>query len=356
MTKVNAEGAQVHQAQRGDQIGLGTLTFDVLHPTLPLGSDRNENSIVLKLSFVQVDFLFTGDAGSSAEASMLAVGLIDDIDILKVSHHGSKYCSTANFLVAAQPEIAIYSAGANNPYGHPAPETITRICDIGATIYGTDVHGTIVVTTNGTTYDVHPSNTVPPVDCSSSSDTTHDLTINVNGQGTTNPSPGTHTYDDGTQVTIAASPASGWEFDHWGGDASGTSHTVAITMDSGKDVTAYFKQETYPGSNVQITHIFYDGLVYRVESDEYVEITNLGSEPQDLAGWVLKDISEGYPSFTFPSYVLAPEQSIRVYTNEIHPEYGGFSFGYGKAIWNNSDPDTAVLYNAQGQEVSRKSY
>jgi hypothetical protein len=87
-----------------------------------------------------------------------------------------------------------------------------------------------------------------------------------------------------------------------------------------------------------------------------VEITNLGSEPQDLAGWVLKDISDGYPSFTFPLYVLAPGQSIRVYTNEIHLEYGGFSFGYGKAVWNNSDPDIAALYNAQGQEVSRKSY
>ena len=87
-----------------------------------------------------------------------------------------------------------------------------------------------------------------------------------------------------------------------------------------------------------------------------MEITNLGSEPQDLSGWVLKDIDEGYPSFTFPSYVLALGASIRVYTNEIHPEWGGFRFGYGKAVWNNKDPDTAALYNAQGQEVARKSY
>ena len=106
----------------------------------------------------------------------------------------------------------------------------------------------------------------------------------------------------------------------------------------------------------QVTCIFYDGLVPRVESNEYVEITNLGTEPVDLAGWVLKDISEGSPSFTFPSYILQPGKSARVYTNESHPEYGGFSFGYGKAIWNNTDPDTAALYNAQGQEVSRKSY
>jgi hypothetical protein len=113
---------------------------------------------------------------------------------------------------------------------------------------------------------------------------------------------------------------------------------------------------TRPDTTIQITKIFYDGLVYQTESDEYVEITNFGDEPVDLKGWVLKDISEGYPSFTFPSYELQPNQSIRVYTNEIHPEYGGFSFGYGRAIWNNTNPDTAALYNAEGQEVSRKSY
>ena len=71
---------------------------------------------------------------------------------------------------------------------------------------------------------------------------------------------------------------------------------------------------------------------------------------------MLKDISEGYPLFTFPSYVLQPGKNVRVYTNKIHPEYGGLSFGYGKAIWNNKDPDMAALYNTEGQEVFRKSY
>ena len=111
-----------------------------------------------------------------------------------------------------------------------------------------------------------------------------------------------------------------------------------------------------PTANVQITRIFYDDLVPCVESDEYVEITNLGDQPQDLAGWVLMDISEGYPSFTFLSYILAPGESIRVYTNEYHPEWGGFSFEYGRAIWHNTEPDVAVLYDNQDKEVSRKSY
>jgi hypothetical protein len=108
--------------------------------------------------------------------------------------------------------------------------------------------------------------------------------------------------------------------------------------------------------DVQITYIFYDGLVPKAEADEYVEITNLGDQAQELAGWVLKDIDEGYPLFTFPSYILEPGETIRVYTNEIHPEWGGFSFEYGRAIWNNVEPDVAVLYNSQVKEVSRRSY
>ena len=109
-------------------------------------------------------------------------------------------------------------------------------------------------------------------------------------------------------------------------------------------------------SGVEITYIFYDGLVPRAESDEYVEITNLGDQAQDLTRWELMDISEGYPSFIFPSYILAPGESIRVYTNEYHPKWGGFSFEYGRAIWNNSEPDIAVLYDKDGKEVSRRSY
>jgi beta-lactamase superfamily II metal-dependent hydrolase len=353
MSAVNSEGAEVFTARRGDTIQAGNLTFNVLNPA-NLSGTINNNSIVLSLSYGQVDFLFTGDAEQEAEASMLAEGIVPYVEILKVGHHGSRTASSIQFLQAAEPERAIYMAGQSNSYGHPHEETIANLCEVDAEIYGTDIHGTITVTTNGVTYDVLPANNVPPVVCPTVA--TFDLTIGINGQGTTSPSAGTYEYGSGSQVTITASPASGWEFDHWSGDVSGTSSTIVITMDSDKDVTAYFEGEPGVGSNVQITYIFYDGVVYRTESDEYVEITNLGGMSQNLKGWVLKDISEGYPSFTFPSYVLAPGAKIRVYTNEIHSEWGGFSFGYGKAIWNNTDPDWAALYNAQGQEVSRKSY
>ena len=109
-------------------------------------------------------------------------------------------------------------------------------------------------------------------------------------------------------------------------------------------------------TSVVIDCIFYDGLVPRSEADEYVQITNQGPAPQDMAGWVLIDVDEGFPSFVFPSFTLMPEQTIRVYTNEVHPEWGGFSFGSGRAVWSNSSPDVAVLYDQSGAQVSERSY
>lgn len=109
-------------------------------------------------------------------------------------------------------------------------------------------------------------------------------------------------------------------------------------------------------SQVVIICIFYDGSVPRSETDEYVAIVNVGNAAQNLENWVLKDVSTGSPSFEFPNFSLAPGREIRVYTNEIHSRWGGFSFGSGKAIWNNSKPDTAALFDASGEEVSQKSY
>lgn len=112
-----------------------------------------------------------------------------------------------------------------------------------------------------------------------------------------------------------------------------------------------------PGAGrVVIECIFYDGLVPRTEADEYVQVLNAGDSAVDLIGWVLRDISDGAPSFRFPGYILQPGARVRVYTNQVHPESGGFSFRRGTAVWNNSAPDVAALYNADGVLVLQKSY
>jgi competence protein ComEC len=156
MSGVSAEGAEVHVARLHDVIKAGSLELYVHHPANLEGSTNN-NSIVLHLAYGDIDFLFTGDAEQEAEAEMLALDSlpVPEVEILKVGHHGSRTASSADFLAVTSPEVAIYMAGVDNSYGHPHAETIAALNAIGAQIYGTDVNGTIIVTTDGETYLVN---------------------------------------------------------------------------------------------------------------------------------------------------------------------------------------------------------
>ena len=119
--------------------------------------------------------------------------------------------------------------------------------------------------------------------------------------------------------------------------------------------TAFPTPTTTPGATqVVIECIYFDGVVPTNEADEYVQILNDGSVSVDLQGWTLSDISDGGPTFTFPGHILSPRSIVRVYTNQVHTETGGFSFGRGSAIWANADPDTAGLSNSQGIQISTK--
>ena len=110
------------------------------------------------------------------------------------------------------------------------------------------------------------------------------------------------------------------------------------------------------GASLIIECIFFDGLVRTTEADEYVQVLNKGGATVNLLGWRLLDRADGTPEFTFPSFGLQPQASLRVYTNEEHPESGGFSFQRKSSIWNNSNPDEAALIDPDGQTVSFISY
>lgn len=164
ISAVNGEDATVFQAVRGNTITADGLVLEVLHPE-SLNDTTNNNSIVLHLAYGQIDFLFTGDAEKEAEAAMLLKSDIPvpDVEILKVGHHGSETASSTDFLAATTPEIAIYMAGEGNRYGHPHEATIRALCDVGAEIYGTDVHGNIIITTDGQAYDIQLEKPAPSV-------------------------------------------------------------------------------------------------------------------------------------------------------------------------------------------------
>lgn len=156
MNAVAAEGAALHQVKRGDTTQAGNLTFVVLNPGMPPAADPNNNSIVLSLDYGEIDFLFMGDAENVTEGRILVQSVVPvpDVDILKVGHHASRAASSPAFLDFIRPETAVYSAGAGNTYGHPHRQAIIALNTSGAKIYGTDVHGTVVISTNGTGYTI----------------------------------------------------------------------------------------------------------------------------------------------------------------------------------------------------------
>ncbi|MEA1928426.1 MAG: ComEC/Rec2 family competence protein [Candidatus Auribacterota bacterium] len=143
------------QPRAGDILNWGEeVEVEVISPPYLL-KDNNESSIVIKLTYGDVSFLFTGDAYGSAEQLMQSrYGWRLRSTILKAGHHGSKHSSSEDFLRKVRPEVAIFSCGKDNNYGHPHPETIERLERVGAKMYRTDQQGTITITTDGKEYQV----------------------------------------------------------------------------------------------------------------------------------------------------------------------------------------------------------
>jgi competence protein ComEC len=118
-------------------------------------SGRNNNSVVVRLDYREVSFLFTGDAERQAEESMLASSVAPlKATVLKMGHHGSRTSSSPAFVAAVAPQYAVYQAGEGNPYGHPHPEPIATVRSAGATVLGNDVNGTITMRSDGRTIRV----------------------------------------------------------------------------------------------------------------------------------------------------------------------------------------------------------
>ena len=135
------------------QLGEG-LKMDILHPVNPSSSHLNDASIVVRITFGEVSFMFTGDAEKTSEAEILERGKSLNSQILKMGHHGSSTSTSEDFLNKVSPEIAIIMVGAENRYGHPHKEILETLENNHIEVYRTDLHGTIIITTNGTDYQV----------------------------------------------------------------------------------------------------------------------------------------------------------------------------------------------------------
>ena len=135
----------------GDQFTLGSATCTVLGPVQEY-EDPNNTSIILKVSYGESDFLFTGDMEVTAENDMIdhwGENFDWEVEVLKVGHHGSDTSSGYRFVYETNPDYGVISVGEDNKYNHPCEEPLSRLKDAGVVVFRTDYLGHVIAETDG---------------------------------------------------------------------------------------------------------------------------------------------------------------------------------------------------------------
>lgn len=148
---LNESGVPIQVVTAGDVITIGSISIEVLWPppsNIYVASSNNE-SLVLRLRFGEKSFLFAADIEKEAEAALLRSGIDLQSDVVRVPHHGSRTSSTAPFVEAVRPTLAVISVGRYSIFGHPGEEVVERWRARGAQVMTTGERGTISVVTDG---------------------------------------------------------------------------------------------------------------------------------------------------------------------------------------------------------------
>jgi competence protein ComEC len=311
-------------ADAGKTIGLDPdLQILVLSPPkVRIGEDLNTNSIVLRMRYGNISFLFTGDAGNAAESKLLESSYPLQSTVLKVAHHGSSDASSRDFIARVRPEVAVISVGKDNPYGHPHRETLDTLSALVPATYRTDRDGTILIRSDGTSYSVSTEN----------------------GQGgiLATPSP-------------ATSPAV-------------TTGTIPFPTIPGIPVPTISLNITMPVVNLSLPSVLIgnasfvkiNAVQFNAPGDdrqnlngEWVQINNTGDGQVLMAGWTLSDRTGSDP-YIFPAVVLMPGDHVTVYTGSGSMNDTSLFMGRTEPLWGNSG-DTAFLRDAGGKLIDSRS-
>lgn len=152
--KAEEQNVEIKHPNVGDEIQLGSSTVEFLGPVDENGKDLNSTSIVLKITYGNTSFLFTGDAESDEEEEILNSGADLKSTVLKVGHHGSRTSTSYPFLREVMPQYAVISVEKGNSYGHPNEDTLSKLSDAGVEVYRTDESGDIVMTSDGNSINI----------------------------------------------------------------------------------------------------------------------------------------------------------------------------------------------------------
>ncbi len=112
-------------------------------------SDRNEESLVFRVTYDRFSMMLTGDLETGGEENLVESGVLSPVTVLKAGHHGSATSSGESFLEKLFPEITVLSYGRKNRYGHPAKEVKERLEKFGSEILETGISGAVMIETDG---------------------------------------------------------------------------------------------------------------------------------------------------------------------------------------------------------------
>jgi competence protein ComEC len=153
-----AKSVRIEHESRGTTLTWDGVEVEFLWPAIAASevgaSAKNSDSLVLRLHYRNRSILLPGDAEKDAERSMLAQDKATlQADVLKIGHHGSKNSTTRDFLDAVKPQLAIISAGEDNPYGHPSAALLERLARAGIPTLRTDRDGAVHILSDGDTLE-----------------------------------------------------------------------------------------------------------------------------------------------------------------------------------------------------------
>jgi competence protein ComEC len=308
-------------AEQGQTIDVDpALRLLVLSPPKDRSAeDLNANSVVLRISYGAIDFLMTGDLGKEGEDALIRTGYPLDAEILKVGHHGSSSSTSAAFLARVRPETAVISVGRDNPYGHPHTETMDLLEKRGVMVYRTDRDGTILVRSDGISYQVKTG-----------------MNTSWVGAGTPAPVFTLPTLPGDLVIPLPSVTLPPFP-ENW------TSPSLPVVPQIGNASWIYISATQFdaPGDDRQNLN------------NEWVRLTNRGEGLVLLSGWTLSDRT-GSHQYIFPAYILMPGSSVTVYSGMGAMNDTSLFMGLEAPLWGNTN-DQATLKDGNGHIIDQRT-
>lgn len=141
---LNQSESEIILPKIGTAVQVGNACIKIIYHNTS-ADEENNRSVIARMEFNGVAFLFTGDIETKVEKELINSDALISSDVLKVSHHGSSSSTCEDFIKEVNPTVAVFSCGYNNLYNHPSNKTVERLKSAGVTYYRTDIDGNIRV-------------------------------------------------------------------------------------------------------------------------------------------------------------------------------------------------------------------